>query len=94
MDRGAHCNWTICQSVHRAALATRVTLSNERVRITAGEGEVTHYRSSEVGMRSFCRTRGSSMFCGLANENGWRAQKIQAELEKRCFAVSLATVSR
>jgi hypothetical protein len=30
----------------------------------------------------------------LASENGWRARKIQAELEKLGFAVSLATVSR
>jgi transposase InsO family protein len=30
----------------------------------------------------------------LARENGWRARKIQAELEKLGFAVSLATVSR
>jgi transposase InsO family protein len=30
----------------------------------------------------------------LASENGWRARKIQAELEKLGFNVSLATVSR
>ncbi len=30
----------------------------------------------------------------LASENGWRARKIQAELEKLGFTVSLATVSR
>jgi transposase InsO family protein len=30
----------------------------------------------------------------LAGENGWRARKIQAELEKLGFTVSLATVSR
>jgi hypothetical protein len=30
----------------------------------------------------------------LARENGWRARKIQAELEKLGFSVSLATVSR
>lgn len=30
----------------------------------------------------------------LANENGWHARKVQAELEKRGFSVSLATVSR
>ncbi len=30
----------------------------------------------------------------LAVENGWRARKIQAELEKLGFTVSLATVSR
>ncbi len=30
----------------------------------------------------------------FASENGWRARKIQAELEKLGFSVSLATVSR
>jgi putative transposase len=30
----------------------------------------------------------------LAGENGWRARKIQAELEKLGFTVGLATVSR
>jgi putative transposase len=30
----------------------------------------------------------------LANENGWRARKVHAELEKLDFTVSLATVSR
>ncbi len=30
----------------------------------------------------------------FANENGWRARKVQAELEKLGFSVSLATVSR
>lgn len=30
----------------------------------------------------------------LAGENGWRARKIQAELEKLGFTVSIATVSR
>ena len=30
----------------------------------------------------------------FANENGWRARKVQAELERLGFSVSLATVSR
>jgi len=30
----------------------------------------------------------------FANENGWRARKVQVELEKLGFSVSLATVSR
>ncbi len=30
----------------------------------------------------------------FVNENGWRARKVQAELEKLGFSVSLATVSR
>jgi len=35
-----------------------------------------------------------ALICRLASENGWRTRKIQAELEKLGFAVSLATVSR
>ena len=35
-----------------------------------------------------------ALICRLARENGWRARKIQAELEKLGFTVSLATVSR
>jgi len=34
------------------------------------------------------------LICKMASENGWRARKIQAELEKLGFTVSLATVSR
>ena len=35
-----------------------------------------------------------ALICRFANENGWRARKVQAELEKLGFSVSLATVSR
>jgi hypothetical protein len=40
------------------------------VRITAGEGDVRHYRSSDIGTRSFCGTCGSSMFCTLDTHPG------------------------
>jgi hypothetical protein len=49
---------------------TWAAVAAERLRITAGEGDVVHYRSSEIGTRSFCRTCGSSMFCTLDTHPG------------------------
>ena len=65
LDRVAHCHCTICQRAHGAAFATWVAVPQECVRITVGQSDLTHYRSSEIGARSFCRTCGSSMFCRL-----------------------------
>jgi hypothetical protein len=63
LERVAHCHCTMCQRAHGAAFATWAALPAERVRVTAGESDVTQYRSSEIGTRSFCRVCGSSMFC-------------------------------
>jgi hypothetical protein len=70
LDRVAHCHCTMCQRAHGAAFATWAAVPQERVRITAGGADVTHYRSSEIGTRSFCRTCGSSMFCTLDTHPG------------------------
>jgi len=70
LDRVAHCHCTICQRAHGAAFVTWAAVPEERVRITAGEADVTHYRSSEIGTRSFCRNCGSSMFCTLDTHPG------------------------
>jgi hypothetical protein len=61
----AHCHCTICQRAHGAAFATWAAIPDERLRMLAGEESVTHYRSSSIGTRSFCRTCGSSLFCTL-----------------------------
>jgi hypothetical protein len=66
----AHCHCTICQRAHGAAFATWAALPNERVRVTAGEEQLAHYRSSEIGTRSFCRLCGSSLFCTLDTHAG------------------------
>jgi hypothetical protein len=58
VDRVAHCHCTICQRAHGAAF------------VTTGEADLAHYRSSEIGTRSFCRTCGSSMFCTLDTHPG------------------------
>ena len=65
IDRVAHCHCTICQRSHGAAFATWAAIPKPRVRVTAGEAELTHFRSSEIGTRSFCRRCGSSLFCTL-----------------------------
>jgi hypothetical protein len=65
-----HCHCTICQRAHGAAFVTWAAVPNERVRVTAGEADVVHYRSSQIGTRSFCRRCGSSMFCTLDTHPG------------------------
>lgn len=70
LERVVHCHCTICQRAHSAAFVTWAAVPEEHVRITAGEAEITHYRSSDIGTRSFCRTCGSSMFCTLDTHPG------------------------
>ena len=70
LDRVAHCHCTICQRAHAAAYATWVAVPNEGLRITAGADQLTSYRSSEIGARSFCRACGSSLFCTLDTHPG------------------------
>jgi hypothetical protein len=70
IDRVAHCHCTMCQRAHGAAFVTWAAVKAKRVRITAGEDDVTRYRSSEIGTRAFCRTCGSSMFCTLDTHPG------------------------
>jgi hypothetical protein len=70
IDRVVHCHCTMCQRAHGAAFVTWAALPEDRVRITAGERDLTRYRSSEIGTRSFCRACGSSMFCTLDTHAG------------------------
>jgi hypothetical protein len=70
LERVVHCHCTMCQRAHGAAFVTWTALPNERVRVTCGEGELVHYRSSEIGTRSFCRSCGSSLFCTLSTHPG------------------------
>jgi hypothetical protein len=62
----AHCHCTMCRRAHGAAFVTWAAVPKQRVRVTSGADRLEHYRSSEIGTRSFCRTCGSSLFCTLA----------------------------
>jgi hypothetical protein len=88
LDRIAHCHCTICQRAHGAAFVTWAAVSEERLRITEGEANVTRYRSSDIGMRSFCRTCGSSMFCTLDTHPG------VIDVALACLAVDRDAVPR
>jgi hypothetical protein len=70
LEQVAHCHCTMCRRAHGAAFATWAALPAERVRVTAGESDVTHFRSSQIGTRSFCRVCGSSIFCTLDTQPG------------------------
>ncbi len=70
LQQVAHCHCTICQRAHGAAFVTWAALPDQRVRVTGGTDRLEHYRSSEIGTRTFCRTCGSSLFCTLTTHPG------------------------
>ena len=70
LDRVAHCHCSMCQRAHGAAFATWAAVPEQRVRVTEGDAQLTRYRSSQIGTRSFCRVCGSSLFCTLDTHPG------------------------
>lgn len=59
----AHCHCSMCRRLHTAGFVTWVGVPYERFAILSGDPELIRYRSSEHGMRSFCRRCGSAMLC-------------------------------
>jgi hypothetical protein len=66
----AHCHCTLCRLAHGAGYVTWFGVAKERFRILSGEKDLVHYRSSPHGIRSFCGTCGSSLFCELDTHPG------------------------
>lgn len=58
----AHCHCTLCRRAHGAGYVTWAGLLKERFAITAGGDQLTQFRSSTHGTRSFCRVCGSGLF--------------------------------
>jgi hypothetical protein len=58
----AHCHCTMCRRSHGAGYVTWFTLPKGQLRVTAGEGELRRYASSDRAFRSFCGRCGSSLF--------------------------------
>jgi len=56
-----HCHCSMCRKHHGAMFATFLAVPREGFRWLAGEDEIVTYRSSERGLRSFCRSCGSAM---------------------------------
>ncbi len=56
-----HCHCSMCRKHHGAMFATFLAVPREGFRWLSGEGEIVTYRSSERGLRSFCRSCGSAL---------------------------------
>ena len=54
--------------MHGAAYASFAGVSRDDVHFQSGESDLTHYRSSTTGKRSFCPTCGSNIYVALDAE--------------------------
>jgi hypothetical protein len=59
----AHCHCSMCRRSHGAGYVTWIAVPRSQFRLLAGEQQLTHFRSSDHGTRSFCATCGSTLFC-------------------------------
>lgn len=78
-----NCHCSMCRRSHGAAYVTWFTLPKARCRVTAGEGELTRYRSSDHGTRSFCRRCGSALFF----ETSQREDQVDIPLANMAAAI-------
>jgi hypothetical protein len=58
----------MCRRPHGAAFVTWTAVPLERLKITAGAGNLKKFQSSEKGTRSFCQNCGSQLFCQIGTE--------------------------
>jgi hypothetical protein len=58
----AHCHCRYCREAHGAAFVTWVGAALDRFAITAGEGLLRWYASSEQSERGFCANCGTTLF--------------------------------
>ncbi len=58
-----HCHCSMCRRGHGAGYVTWFVVPRERFRLKSEPGVLRQYTSSDHGMRSFCGTCGSSLFC-------------------------------
>lgn len=57
-----HCHCSICRRFHGAAFGTWFGVPNPQFSLETGEADLCRFRSSDHGMRSFCRRCGSPLF--------------------------------
>jgi hypothetical protein len=81
-----HCHCSMCRRVHGAAFVTWFTLPKAQCRVTAGEGELVRYPSSEHARRSFCGRCGSALFF----ESSERADQVDLPLANMHGAIDRA----
>ena len=67
----AHCHCSMCRRLHGAAFVTWFGVPYAQFRLAQGDADLTRFRSSEHGTRSFCRRCGSTLFCESTNHPDW-----------------------
>ncbi len=55
------CHCSMCRKAHGAAFATFVGCQTEDYEVVQGEDLVSRYKSSEQGVRSFCKVCGTNL---------------------------------
>ena len=63
-----HCHCGMCRRAHGAGFVTWIRVARAGFRMHSGSEGLVAYPSSEHGVRSFCGTCGSTLFCGLERE--------------------------
>ena len=58
-----HCHCSMCQRSHGAGYVTWFAVQRSQFALESGDRELTRFRSSDHGTRSFCSRCGSSLFC-------------------------------
>ena len=61
----AHCHCSMCRWGHGAGYVTWFGVPKDQLRFLKGEDALVTYQSSEHGIRQFCGTCGSSIFCAF-----------------------------
>jgi len=58
-----HCHCSMCRRNHGAGYVTWFVVPRAQIALDAGQAELSKFRSSDHGTRSFCGRCGSSLFC-------------------------------
>ena len=64
----SHCHCSQCRRMHGAAYASFAGISTIDFHFQSGEDDLTTYRSSTMGKRTFCSTCGSNIYVALDGE--------------------------
>ena len=64
-----HCHCSMCRRPHGASYVTWCGVKPSQFRFTAGQSNIVQYKSSERGMRHFCRICGSQLMCHSAEHD-------------------------
>ena len=75
-----HCHCSMCRRPHGASFVTWTAVPPTQLLITAGQGHLKTFESSEHGRRQFCDLCGSQLFCWHTTDKGNEPEVIDVTL--------------